>query len=76
MSGFAVGDRVVVTEFDSLYSCDLTGYYGHVDYVSPGMVGVALRGCVDGAPDRGHVTADLEDTKPFPFFPRELRHVD
>lgn len=75
MSSFDVGQRVMVTRFESMYSCDLAGFYGRVTGLESEMVFVALQGCVDTAPDREELEIVI-DGKPFPFFPRELEHAD
>lgn len=73
---FTVGDRVICARCESPYSCDLSGYYGHVDWILDNveMVGVQLRGCVNEKNFDAEWFAS--EHKPFPFYARELEHAD
>lgn len=78
---FAVGQRVICTQFDSAYNVDLTGYYGHVvgrynkAWMEIPVVLVSLQGCsTKGPADATHL--DPEGNDPFPFYENELQHAD
>lgn len=76
MSGFSVGDRVMVERFESPYSCNLNGFYGHVASLWRGLVLVDIKGCLRGAPDEKEREHLVEDPDPFPFLEQELVHAD
>lgn len=76
---FDIGDRVIITNFDSqYYSCDLTGYYGHVTNIYGGMIFVEFNGCLDIAPeaDMQQFTIISSQKKPWPLYAEELEHAD
>ena len=77
-AGFAVGDRVVVTEKYRGAGCnhDMRGYYGHVvelpvdddDYIYADLIGRT-----NGEPIHPHRVGRVHR---FPFYEFELEHVD
>ncbi len=76
--GFAVGDRVVVTENYRGAGCnhDMIGYYGHVvdEYAATkGMVLVTLIGRTNGEPIHPHRVGSIDR---FAFYGFELEHAD
>jgi hypothetical protein len=75
MMTFNTGDRVMVTQFESPYSCDLNGFYGRVTGKEEMFIFVQLEGCLDTAPDRDEFEYLFRDD-PFPFLAKELEHAD
>lgn len=80
--GYAVGDRVVVTENYRGAGCNhgAIGYYGHVTKIERGgtgrMVYVAFLGRVDGLPAEDYYLGFATAEKPFPLYEFEIEHAD